>query len=51
MDSKDPPIIVKSIKNKDISKLEEWIEIPDVDIEEVMDKNTLKIPSFGIIKK
>ena len=34
-----------------MSKLEEWIDIPDVDIEEVMDKNTLKIPSLGIIKK
>ena len=51
VDTKDPPIMVKRIKNKDISKLEAYVVIPDVDIDEITANNILKIPSFGIIKK
>ena len=51
VDIKDPPIMVKRIKNKDISKLEAYVVIPDVDIDEITANNILKIPSFGIIKK
>ena len=51
VDTKEPPIMVKRIKNKDISKLEAYVVIPDVDIDEITANNILKIPSFGIIKK
>jgi len=51
VDTKEPPIMVKRIKNKDTSKFEAYVVIPDVDIEEITANNILKIPSFGIIKK
>ena len=51
MDITDPPTIVKRIKNNDTSKFEEYIDIPDVEIDEVIAKRTLANPSFGIIKK
>ena len=50
-ETNDPPIIVKSIKIKDIWKFEEYIAIPDVEIEDVTAKNIGLIPSEGIIKK
>tara|TARA_B110000438_G_scaffold260576_1_gene270712 strand:+ start:1455 stop:1610 length:156 start_codon:yes stop_codon:yes gene_type:complete len=51
VDTKEPPIIVKSIKNKDKSKLDEYVEIPDVDIEDTIANKTFKKPSSGITKK
>ena len=51
MDIKDPPIIVNDIKNKDKSKFEEYVVIPDVEIDEVIANKTLKNLSFGITKK
>ena len=51
MDIKDPPIIVNDIKNKDKSKFEEYVVIPDVEIDEVIAKNRLANPTFGTIKK
>ena len=44
-------MVVKRIKNKDMSKLEEYVAIPEVEIDEHTDKKTLEIPSLGIIKK
>ena len=46
-----PPIIVSSIKNKDRSKFEEYVVTPDVEIEEIIAKNTLTKPTSEIIKK
>ena len=51
VDIKDPPTIVNNIRNKDISKFDEYVDIPEVEIEDVMERNTLAIPSLGIIKK
>ena len=39
------------MKSKDTSKLEEYVLMPDVDIDEVTAKKKAAIPSFGIIKK
>ena len=50
VDINDPPIIVKRMKKRDASKLEEYVEIPEVEIEDVIAKKTLKIPSLRIIK-
>ena len=51
VDIKDPPIIVKRMQKRDMSKLrkranDEYVLIPDVDIDEVTAKNTPAIPSF-----
>ena len=51
VDIKDPPTIVNNIRNKDKSKFDEYVDIPEVEIEDVMERNTLAIPSLGIIKK
>ena len=51
MDINEPPTIVNNIKNKDKSKFDEYVEIPDVEIEEVIAKNALAKPSSGIAKK
>ena len=51
MDIKDPPTIVNNIKNKDRSKFEEWVVIPEVEIDDVIAKNRLATPSFGTTKK
>ena len=47
----DPPIMASNIKNKDKSKSDEQVVIPEVEIDEVMAKNTLANPSWGITKK
>ena len=52
----EPPIIVKRIQKRDMSKSselanEEYVVMPDVDTEEVTLKKMLAIPSFGTIKK
>ena len=39
------------MKSMDASKLDEYVLIPEVDIDEVIAKKTAAIPSFGIIKK
>ena len=44
-------MIVNRIKNNDTSKLDEYVEIPEVVIDDTTDKKTLEIVSFGIIKK
>ena len=51
VDTKEPPTMVRRIKNKETSWLEAYVVIPDVDIEEITANNMLKIPSFGIIMK
>ena len=51
MDIKDPPTIVKRTKNRDTSKFDEYVAIPDVEIEEVIARKTLANSSLGIIKK
>ena len=51
VDISDPPTIVKRIKNKDTSKFDEYVAIPDVEIDEVTERKTLAAPSWGIIKK
>ena len=48
---KDPPTIVKRIKNKDTSKFDEYVDMPDVEIDEVMARKTSTNSSLGIIKK
>ena len=47
----EPPTIVNKIKNNDKSKFEEWVVIPDVEIDDVIAKNTLANPWLGITKK
>ena len=47
----EPPIIVSSIKNSEKSKLEENVDIPEVDKEEVIAKKTATKSWFGITKK
>ena len=44
VDITEPPTIVKSRKNSDVSRFDEYVEIPEVDIEDVIAKNTLAIP-------
>ena len=56
VDIKDPPIIVKRMQKRDMSKLrkranDEYVVMPDVDIDEVTARKTAAIPSFGIMKK
>ena len=51
MDIKEPPTIVKRIKKSEISKSDEYVDMPDVAIDEVIERITLAIPSSGIIKK
>ena len=51
VDIKDPPTIVNDMKNKDKSKFEEYVVIPDVEIDEVIANKTLENLSFGITKK
>ena len=51
VDIKEPPIIVKRMKSMDASKLDEYVLIPEVDMDEVIAKKTAAIPSFGIIKQ
>ena len=56
VDIRDPPIIVKRIQKRDMSKLreltnEEYVVMPDVDIDEVIAKKTSAIPSLGMKKK
>ena len=51
VDIKDPPTIVSNMRNKDKSKFDEYVDIPEVEIEDVIERKTLAIPSFGIIKK
>ena len=51
VDIKDPPIIVKRIKNSETSTLDEYIDIPDVEIDEVTARKMLATPSLEIIKK
>ena len=43
--------MVNRIKNKEISKFDEYIDIPEVAIEEVTARITLKKLSVGIMKK
>ena len=51
VDIKDPPTIVKRIKNSETSKLDEYVDIPDVEIDEVTARTILANPSLEIIKK
>ena len=51
VDITDPPTIVNKIKNNDKSKKEEYVVSPDVDMEEVIARNTFAKPSSGITKK
>ena len=51
VDIKDPPIIDNNMNNKDASKFDVYVLIPEVETEEVIERNTLAIPSLGIIKK
>ena len=51
MDINDPPIIVKRIKNSETSTLDEYIDIPDVEIDEITARKTLATPSLEITKK
>ena len=47
----EPPITVKIINNRETSSLEEYIEIPTVDIEETTFKKIFATPSSCIKKK
>ena len=52
----EPPMIVKRIQKRDMSKSselanEEYVVMPDVDIDEVIAKKASAIPSAGIKKK
>ena len=51
MDIKDPPTIVKRTKNRDTSKFDEYVDIPDVEIDVVMASNTSATFPLGITKK
>jgi hypothetical protein len=42
---KDPPIIVIRIKNNETSKLDEYIDMPEVETDEITANKILKIPS------
>ena len=48
---KDPPTIVKRIKNVETSKSDEYVAIPDVEIDEVTARKILANPSLEITKK
>ena len=48
---KDPPTIVKRTKNVETSKSDEYVAIPDVEIDEVTARKILANPSLEIIKK
>ena len=48
---KDPPTIVKRIKNVETSKSDEYVAIHDVEIDEVTARKILANPSLEIIKK
>tara|TARA_Y100000590_G_scaffold437805_1_gene559869 strand:+ start:1444 stop:1563 length:120 start_codon:yes stop_codon:yes gene_type:complete len=39
------------MKNKETSRSDEYIDMPEVDIDEVIARNILAKPSEGIIKK
>ena len=51
VDIKDPPTTVKRIKNSETSKLDEYVEIPEVAIDDATARKVLAIPSLEIIKK
>ena len=51
VDIKDPPTMVKRIKNNETSKLDEYVDIPDVEIDDVIARKILTAFSLGIIKK
>ena len=51
VDIKDPPTIVNRIKNSEMSKSEEYVDIPEVEIDEVTASKTLATPSLEIAKK
>ena len=51
VDIKDPPTIVKRIKNRETSKLDEYVDIPVVEIDEVTARKIVATSSLGIIKK
>ena len=51
VDIKDPPTIVRRIKNSETSKLDEYIDIPDVEIDVVTARKILATLSLEIIKK
>ena len=51
VDIKDPPTIVNRIKNSEMSKSEEYVDIPEVEIDEVTARKILATVSLGIIKK
>ena len=51
VDIKDPPTIVNNIRNKDKSKFDEYVDIPDVEIDEVTARKILATPSLEIRKK
>ena len=51
VDIKDPPTIVKRIKNSEMSKSEEYVDIPEVEMDEVTARKILATVSLGIIKK
>ena len=51
MDIKDPPTIVNNIRNKDKSKFDVYVVIPDVEIDDVIAKKILGNPSSWTIKK
>tara|TARA_B110000438_G_C15346501_1_gene450227 strand:+ start:320 stop:535 length:216 start_codon:yes stop_codon:yes gene_type:complete len=51
VDIKDPPITVNNIRNKDKSKLDGEVVIPDVAIDDTIPRNVLKKFSFGTTKK
>ena len=51
VDIKDPPTMVKRIKNNETSKLDEYVDIPVVEIDEVTARKIPATSSLGIIKK
>ena len=51
VDIKDPRTAVKRIKNSETSKLDEYVDIPDVEIDEVTARKILANSSLEIIKK
>ena len=51
LEIKDPPIIVIRIKNNETSKLEEYIDMPEVETDEITANKMLKIPSSAERKR
>ena len=51
MDIRDPPTIVKIVKNNEASNCPVYIVIPEVEIDDVTAKITFEKPASGIIKK